>query len=195
LKKLPVFAIVIIVVTSLAIWKTLSSPSSEVKNADLPKDDREEKRNKEAVSATNERIIVIDFGLPSYKKRLWVKEGKKVLLNTYVTHGKMSGLIYTTEFSNELGSNMSCYGRFKTSEVYIGKHGLSMRVIGLNHSNSNALKRDIVFHAAEYATEKWLRKYGKLGRSQGCFATSTKDNLKIIQLAKERGSIDVYVFR
>ena len=143
----------------------------------------------------NKRIIVIDYGLPCYKKRLWVKEGKKVLLNTYVSHGKNSGKIFAKKFSNVVGSNMSCFGRFKTSEIYVGKHGLSMRVNGLDPSNKNALQRGIVFHAAEYATEKFLHTNGFLGRSEGCFATSKNDNRMIIELAKAHGSIEVFVFR
>lgn len=70
-----------------------------------------------------------------------------------------------------------------------------MRVNGLDPSNKNALQRGIVFHAAEYATEKFLQTNGFLGRSEGCFATSKKDNRMIIELAKEYSSIDVIVYR
>jgi hypothetical protein len=45
-----------------------------------------------------------------------------------------------------------------------------MRLTGLDSSNSNALAREIVIHTAWYAEPKMIDTYGKLGRSEGCFA-------------------------
>jgi hypothetical protein len=47
-----------------------------------------------------------------------------------------------------------------------------MRLRGLDESNSNAGPRGIVVHAAPYAEPEMLDHYGKLGRSEGCFALS-----------------------
>ena len=139
--------------------------------------------------------ILIDYSKPSFRKRLWLMDGERVLLNTYVSHGKNSGYVYARNFSNTENSLKSCVGRFVTSEVYYGDHGLSMRVIGLDSTNSNAYKRDIVFHSADYATKRFLLTHGYLGRSHGCFVTSPKDNKKIIDYVRENGPIPVIVLK
>lgn len=141
----------------------------------------------------NDRIIFIDFSKPSYSKRLWVLEGDSVLLNTYVSHGENSGLYFAKKFSNEEGTNMSCVGEFRTLWTYNGKHGLSMKIQGLDDTNNNAYDRKIVFHSAPYATKDFLNRHGYLGRSYGCFATSEEDNKLIIDLATEKISIKVLV--
>jgi hypothetical protein len=47
-----------------------------------------------------------------------------------------------------------------------------MRLEGLDPTNSNALSRAIVVHAAWYVDEQVIGRSGMLGRSQGCFAVS-----------------------
>ncbi len=142
---------------------------------------------------SDQRIIFIDYSKPSFQKRLWVLEGNKVLLNCHVSHGKESGFIFAKDFSNQSGSNKSCLGNFKTSIVYDGKHGLSMKVIGLDKENSNAYQRSIVFHSSNYATNSFLMTHGYIGRSLGCFATSPNNNQKIIDLTNEKKSLRVIV--
>lgn len=150
--------------------------------------------NKELLSKYgNDRVIFIDFSKPSYTKRLWVIEGDSILLNTYVSHGENSGLYFARKFSNEVGSNMSCVGEFRTLWTYNGKHGLSMKIQGLDETNNNAYERAIVFHSAPYSTKEFLNSNGYLGRSFGCFATSEEDNKLIIDLATEKISIKVLV--
>lgn len=141
----------------------------------------------------NERIIFIDYSKPSFRKRLWVLDGDKILLNTYVSHGKESGFIYANDFSNKLNSNKSCIGVFQTGHTYHGKHGLSLTVLGLDSTNNNAFKRKIVFHSANYASEEFLLSHGYIGRSLGCFVTSEKNNKKIIDLVLQKKSVKVIV--
>ena len=152
-----------------------------------------EKNTKILSDYSDQRIIFIDYSKPSFQKRLWVLEGEKVLLNCHVSHGKESGFIFAESFSNEVGSNKSCLGNFRTSTVYQGEHGISMRVIGLDKDNSNTYSRSIVFHSANYATTNYLLTHGYIGRSLGCFATSPDNNQKIIDLAKEKKSLRVIV--
>src|SRR5690606_6569055 len=75
-------------------------------------------------------ITVIDFSLPSTKKRLWIIDlnTKTVLFNDYVAHGRNSGDDMAVSFSNDSGSNMSSIGFYLTGETYNGKHGLSLRL-------------------------------------------------------------------
>ncbi len=57
-----------------------------------------------------------------------------------------------------------------TADYYVGQHGSSQRLIGLDPSNCNAFGRNIVVHSAWYANKDMLATHGMLGRSQGCFA-------------------------
>jgi len=116
---------------------------------------------------TGKYIILVAFNLPSIEKRLWIieKETHKVILNTYVAHGIGSGSgIYATSFSNTPDSRKSSLGAYMTSGGYIGKHGYSIRIKGLDKTNNNAYNRVIVIHSSTYIGN------GKTGHSWGCFA-------------------------
>jgi len=124
--------------------------------------------------ASEERYwAIVDFSQPSTSKRLYVFDtvAKKVIAY-YVAHGKGSegtGNIPGI-FSNQSGSNSSSLGIYKTLGEYIGQHGRSLRLEGLETTNSNALARAVVMHTADYVSESFIRQTGRLGRSQGCFA-------------------------
>ena len=92
-----------------------------------------------------------------------------------VAHGRGSDPGHTgflQRFSNEMGSEASSNGAYVTSDFYPGRYGRSMRVRGLDYSNSNAEARAIVVHSAWYAEPSVLSGTGRLGRSEGCFALS-----------------------
>jgi hypothetical protein len=121
-----------------------------------------------------DRIVIVDFDAPSYRSRLHmidVMNGASQRL--LVTHGIGSDRGHTgylQQFSNDDGSEATCEGAFATSDYYVGQHGRSQRLLGLDPTNNNALSRAIVIHAAWYANKDMLLTHGKLGRSQGCFA-------------------------
>lgn len=95
-----------------------------------------------------------------------------------VAHGRGSDPAHSgwlRRFSNADGSNASCSGAFVTGELYVGKHGRSMRLHGLDPSNDQALARAIVVHAAPYVSQTMARESGKVGRSQGCFTLTETD--------------------
>jgi hypothetical protein len=90
-----------------------------------------------------------------------------------VAHGRGSDPAHTgflQRFSNQVGSEASSSGAYVTTEFYPGRYGRSMRVRGLDHSNSNAESRAIVVHSAWYAEPNVVASNGRLGRSEGCFA-------------------------
>jgi hypothetical protein len=92
-----------------------------------------------------------------------------------VAHGRGSDPSHTgwlERFSNEPRSNATSAGPYKTGARYAGAHGHSMRLEGLEPTNSNALARALVVHGAWYVNEQVIRHYGMLGRSQGCFAVA-----------------------
>ena len=74
----------------------------------------------------------------------------------------------------------------------MGKHGLSIKLAGLEQSNSNALKRGIVIHSANYVTESFINKYHRAGRSWGCFATSKTTEQNIIKLTHKNSLLLAY---
>lgn len=91
----------------------------------------------------------------------------------YVAHGRGSDpehCGYLQSFSNVMGSNATSRGAYLTCEWYNGKYGTSIRLEGLDQDNSQALQRAIVMHPASYAAPSMIATYGKLGRSEGCFA-------------------------
>ena len=80
-------------------------------------------------------------------------------------------------FSNEIGSNCTARGAYITWEWYTGKYGTSVRLGSLDPDNSNTYDRAIVMHSAEYCTQAHVDRWGRLGRSNGCFALSPDDFL------------------
>jgi hypothetical protein len=144
----------------------------------------------------NKNILsIIDFRLPSQKKRMWVIDlkSKTILHHTYVAHGENSGGKYAIDFSNTVGSHQSSLGFYITQETYIGKNGLSLRLRGLEHGfNSNARERLVVLHGADYATEEYLKKNGTLGNSEGCPAIPMGLHIPVIELTKEGTCLFMY---
>ncbi|HWF00747.1 MAG TPA: murein L,D-transpeptidase catalytic domain family protein [Caulobacteraceae bacterium] len=119
-------------------------------------------------------VGLVDFSRPSSEPRLHLVDTTTGQADSYlVAHGRGSDPTHTgwvQKFSNDFGSYATCEGAFVTGAYYSGKHGHSMRVLGLDPSNSNAEAREIVVHGAPYVGPAILRETGKLGRSEGCFA-------------------------
>ncbi|MCE1202625.1 MAG: murein L,D-transpeptidase catalytic domain family protein [Bacteroidia bacterium] len=127
--------------------------------------------------ASHQLVTLIDFSRPSTEKRLWTFDPKTgaLLFNSLVAHGQGTGENMAVSFSNQPNSHQSSLGFFLTDTPYKGKHGLSLRLIGLEPGiNNNALDRAIVVHGADYVSEQFVRQYGRLGRSHGCPALPTE---------------------
>lgn len=139
-------------------------------------------------------LTVCDFSQPSNSKRLYIIDVKnfKVLLNTYVAHGKNSGLSYAQKFSNKASSLQSSLGFYVTKSTYYGEHGLSLRLGGLEKGyNDKAESRAIVVHGASYIGDEWASaKY--MGRSFGCPAVPQKLSNKVINLIKDGTCLFIY---
>ena len=102
-----------------------------------------------------------------------------------VSHGRGSDPAhsgYLQRFSAQPGSAASSAGAYLTGAAYIGQHGRSRRLIGLEPENSTAESRAIVIHGAWYCEPQVLKQTGKLGRSEGYFAFSQSD----VELVFER---------
>lgn len=140
-------------------------------------------------------LTIIDYSKPSSERRLWVVDLKrgKVLFNTWVSHGKNSGQVMATSFSNTPGSLKSSIGVFVTDQPYDGGNGYSLRLKGLERGiNDNAYNRDIVIHGAWYADHDVIKKYGQIGRSWGCPAVSPKMAAPLINTIKSDTLVVAY---
>lgn len=131
----------------------------------------------------SDRLIIIDFSLPSTQERFFVlnPETGEVLYKKLVAHGQGSGDLYAQRFSNKNGSHQSSLGFLKTAETYEGKHGYSLRLDGLQPGlNSAARERAVVIHQADYVSKQFVEQNGYLGRSWGCPALPVEDYESII---------------
>jgi hypothetical protein len=132
-------------------------------------------------------LTIADFSLPSTKKRLFIIDmaNARLLMNTFVAHGRNSGKVMATQFSNKLNSFKSSLGFYITSNTYRGEHGYSLRLEGVEKGiNDNAFDRNIVLHGADYVNEKYIARKGYIGRSLGCPAVPHKLHTTIIDLVK-----------
>ena len=129
--------------------------------------------------AHRDRVAIADFAAPSSQPRFHLIDLAGGTSKSFlVAHGSGSDPSHTgwlQRFSNDPGSNASSEGAFVTQDYYVGKHGRSQRIVGLDGTNSNALERAIVIHAAWYSNPDMIRTHGMLGRSQGCFAVGEGD--------------------
>jgi hypothetical protein len=145
----------------------------------------------------NHNIVTIaDYSQSSNKKRLYVidLQNKKLLFNTYVAHGRNTGEEYASSFSNVEGSYKSSLGFYVTEKPIIGPStGYSLILYGVEKGiNDNALKREIIIHAADYATESFIEKNGRLGRSFGCPVLPPELNKEIIETIKGGTCLFIY---
>lgn len=139
-------------------------------------------------------VILVDFRLDSYTKRMWLVDlrNRNLLLEEWVGHGKGSADDSTPRwairFSNTPKSNQSCVGGFVTQNTWTselgGQKGTAMAIDGLDKTNSAAVSRGIRFHGATYV------KPGKVGRSDGCFVTRSEVNEHLVRVV----SGGAYVF-
>ena len=140
-------------------------------------------------------LTVIDYSKASSEERLWVFDlsNDKLLYETYVAHGRNSGDLYSTRFSNQGRSLASSLGTYVTADTYMGSNGYSLNLKGLEPGyNDNALSRRVVMHGAWYVSENFIKQYGQLGRSWGCPAVEQKLAQPIINTIKNGSVLFAY---
>ena len=147
------------------------------------------------IISKDHHLTICDFSQSSNNKRLYLVDmfNNKVILNTYVAHGRNSGGEYATRFSNRSKSLQSSLGFYITQNTFYGEHGLSLRLTGLEKGfNDNALRRNIVVHGADYIGDKRLQKNNYMGRSYGCPAIPRKECNAVINKIKNGSCIFIY---
>ncbi len=137
--------------------------------------------------ANSSVVTIVDLAKSSRSKRMWIVDLQKrqLILNTWVSHGQKSGDDLANHFSNDVNSFESSLGFYITDNTYMGKHGLSLRLNGMDAGfNDKANERDIVVHAAPYVSTASIKELGRLGRSQGCPAVSPDVAEQVINTIK-----------
>jgi hypothetical protein len=140
-------------------------------------------------------LTVIDYSLPSSDHRLWVIDvaNNTVLFNELVAHGENSGDALAVAFSNVNGSRQSSIGLFRTEQTYVGAHGLSLVLDGLEPGvNDQARERHIVMHGAQYVNDDVVATYGRLGRSWGCPALPAPVTPSIVDSIRNGSAVFAY---
>jgi hypothetical protein len=149
-----------------------------------------------SIDTPNKNLLsIIDYSKPSNEKRFFIidVENRKLLYHTLVAHGKKSGYLNATKFSNKYGSYKSSLGFFRTENSYYGIRGYSLKLEGLEKGiNDNARQRGIIIHGANYVDERIANGNGVIGRSLGCPAVSKKLSKEIINLL--RGGSLLYIY-
>jgi len=133
---------------------------------------------------------IVNFDIHSAKRRMFVFDVIDQKVDLYLcAHGRGSegptddG--HANVFSNRSGSKASSLGIYRCAETYHGGNGYSLRLDGLEDTNSNARSRAIVVHGADYVSEKFAKQQGRIGRSEGCpaldhaYARGVIDQLKL----------------
>ncbi|MEZ6001215.1 murein L,D-transpeptidase catalytic domain-containing protein [Hyphomonas sp.] len=131
-------------------------------------------------TADQTHLVIVDYARRSSEKRAYLVNLETGLVEDMfrAAHGSGSDRDhdgYLDQFSDVPGSSASPEGAYLLAEEYVGKHGRSLRLDGLDPTNANARARAIVIHAADYAEPSFLQKWGKLGRSNGCIVFSQTD--------------------
>lgn len=149
---------------------------------------------------SRERLVVIDYSLPSFEERLWVIDmvTAQVLFEEIVAHGMGSprgsggNMEQAKDFSNLEGSKKSSLGLFVTAETYQGQHGYTLRLDGLEEGvNDNARDRLIVIHSAHYVTEDRADDH-LVGRSWGCPVVRPEISKELIDAIKGGAALWIY---
>lgn len=94
--------------------------------------------------------FLIDMSLHSGKKRFFVYDMQQDSLITsgMVAHGSCNeSFLASPKFSNTPGSGCTSVGRYKVKGKYTGRFGIAYKLYGLDSSNSNAYKRNVVLHS------------------------------------------------
>ena len=153
--------------------------------------------------ASTRYMMLVDYSIPSNKDRffVWDTEADGIVYATWCAHGCGGGS--TAEkpvFSNKPGSNCSSLG------LYIVERGTGVSprwgytyhaVDGLEATNSNARRREIIIHYWHSVTDDWQVKISEPmrcdHRSEGCFTLPKPSFWKIDEyIQSERKRILLY---
>jgi len=142
--------------------------------------------------------FLLDMRLPSGKKRFFVYDFHKNRLacSGLVAHGSCTThFIEKPQFSDTPESGCTALGRYEVAYEYQGKFGKAFKLVGLDSSNENAFKRNIVLHAYDAVPEN--ETYPKpIANSLGCPMVSHRFFDKLSQILKtEKKPVLLWIYQ
>lgn len=166
-------------------------------------DESEQEKTIRQVTFQRPRYVVsIDFSKPSSVPRFYFIDLQTGDVEVYLTtHGRGSGQgLWAHKFSNIKNSEQSSLGIYLVGPAFKGSHGDMLRLYGLERSNDQAYRRDIVIHQATYAEAEFLKKinpatkapYNRLGLSWGCPALAPMAMTRLFPFLRTGAIIDFY---
>lgn len=138
-------------------------------------------KNKGRFGLRSDFLTLIDYDAPANTQRMMIVNLKDGSVKRHTVAAGKGGI------NTKAQSKGSELGFMKYAETYTGKHGLSVRIDGLERDNKDARSRAIVLHGASYVTEN-----GTAGRSWGCPAVASKSLKNIIPKVKNGGLLYSY---
>lgn len=142
-----------------------------------------------------ELLTIIDFSRSSFEERMFIVDlrDSSLVKRSLVAHGMRSGTVEPSYFSNSSGSKKSSIGFYVTGETYNGKHKYSLKLDGQDANyNTNARNRGVVIHGADYVSQDYIERNGRLGRSFGCPAIPREENQEIVDLLTGGTCVFIY---
>lgn len=141
-------------------------------------------------------IALVDFSRPSDQQRFYIIDpvAGRILLQTWVAHGRNTGDKVAMHFSNTPSSLMSSPGLYRVGEAFSSpKHGTALVLDGLDKGvNDNARAREIILHGADYVGEAYIEQNGRCGRSHGCPAVPRGEMNKVKELLPPGSLLYIY---
>jgi hypothetical protein len=140
-------------------------------------------------------LTIADFSKPSSEERLFVIDMllEQIVIKTLVAHGRNSGTLFANSFSNKNESHQSSLGFYLTGNAYVGKHGSSLELNGVEEGiNDQAKNRAIVIHGADYVSNEFIKQQGYIGRSLGCPAVPNNKIMEIINTIQGASCMFIY---
>lgn len=92
----------------------------------------------------DQTFIMVDYKIPSYKNRLFVIHNNNIIFESLVCSGITNGEVI---FSNVPESHCSSKGKIEILNSYYGNYGKAYKLKGLDPTNDNIYKRNIVLHS------------------------------------------------
>ncbi len=162
--------------------------------------------DREAFAAAHERLTregvdaptlaIADMRRPSTEQRLVILdlEHRRVALQTWVAHGSGSGGLMAERFGNTHNSHQTSLGLYRVGErIRSPKHGPALLLEGLDRGlNDQARAREVIIHGADYVSESFIARTGRLGRSWGCPAVPRDQMAAVIETLADGGYLYVY---
>ena len=143
--------------------------------------------------------ILVDFNKFSYVERMLVidLQTKTVISRGQVAHGMGSTFSIKPRFSNLVGSHLSSLGKYKIGDRGWSTWGIHVKYLlhGLEPTNNNALKRNVVLHSWEVIPDEIDRRRPKAAaQGYGCPAVSNKYMKHLDKVLKGKKNVLLWIY-